>query len=187
MITIPIEVSGRHVHLSVEDWYRCFGTAEPTSSRPLSQLPQYVAQERVQIIGPEGRFDRVAMVGPLRAYTQVELTQTDARILGLQLPLRQSGDLKEAASISIVGPKGSVQSPAAIRQRRHIHAGPTDAAAHRLHDGQIASVTVGGDRGGRFDQVVVRVAAGYTWRMHVDTDEANAFGIVPGTIGRVEI
>lgn len=183
--TIPIEISARHVHLSVTDWRRLFPTDQPTAARAISQRPQFVAAERVMIDGPHGSLASVAIVGPLRPYTQLELAASDARTLGLTAPLRDSGQLEGAAEVTIHGPAGAVAVRAAVIQRRHIHASPAEAQQAGLHDGQLIRVQVDGPRGGTFDNVLVRVRKDYSWSMHIDTDEANAFGLAPGQTGQV--
>ncbi len=185
MITVSIEISARHVHLSAEDWRKLFPGDEPTSAKPISQPPQFIAVERVTVDGPNGKLEQVGIVGPLRPYTQVELAMTDARKLGLHPPLSDSGHLDHASQLTITGRSGSVSVNAAIIQQRHIHASPTDGQNYGLTDGQIVNVKVSGPRGGVFDQVLVRIHPDYVWRMHVDTDEANAFGVGPETTGEV--
>ncbi|MBI5467003.1 MAG: hypothetical protein HY975_02195 [Candidatus Kerfeldbacteria bacterium] len=185
MTTIPIEVSARHIHLTAADWRTLFGGGGPTVARPISQVPQFVASERVTLQGPKGVIERVAIVGPFRDYTQVELAQTDALRLGVAAPLAESGHLEQAAPIDIIGPRGRMTRSAAILQQRHIHAGPAEAAAHGLHPDDLVTVTVSGPRGGQMHQVLVRVDPSFQWQLHVDTDEANAFGIGPNTLGQI--
>lgn len=185
MTSIPIEISARHVHLTSDDWQQLFGRIELTPAHPISQPEQFVASQRVTLSGPKGQLENVAVVGPLRPYTQVELSLTDARRLGLKPPLSDSGRLEQAAEITCIGPVGTVTRAAAIIQQRHIHSAPADAIQHGLTDRQIVSVTVRGKRGGRFDQVLVRVHPSYSWSLHIDTDEANAFGLEPGTEGEI--
>lgn len=178
-MNIPIEISARHVHCDAATWKTLFGTAAPTIDRPISQPPQYAAVERVKLIGPKGDIDHVGTIGPLRTYTQVELAMTDARRLGLTPPLRDSGNVGDAAAITIVGPAGQVTAAAAIIQQRHIHATPADAAALGVTDRQEVHVAISGPRGGQLDQVIVRVDPNYVLRLHLDTDEANALGVTP--------
>ncbi len=187
MITIPIEISARHVHLTAEHWRRLFGTDAPTPAKTLSQPLQFIAVERVTLAGPKGEIAKVGIVGPLRAHSQVELATTDALRLGLHPPLSASGRLEEATDITISGPRGSVTLPAAIIPQRHIHANPTEAAEHGLTDRQVVSVTVSGQRGGVMANVLVRVHPDFRLAMHVDTDEANAFGLQPGDVGEIQI
>lgn len=187
IIVVPIEISARHAHLAAEDWVKLFSTDGPTVKRSISQPPQFIAAERLTIVGPSGQFDQVGIIGPLRPHTQVELALTDARKLGLKPPLSDSGQLAEASQITLTSPTGSIQSAAAIIQRRHIHANPADAKKYGLHDGQEVSVKINSPRGGMFDHVLVRVHANFVWRMHIDTDEGNALGVGPATTGEVII
>lgn len=185
MTTIPVEVSARHVHLTAADWQTLFGPAAPTVDRPISQPPQFVAVERVTLRGPKGEIERVAIVGPFRDYTQVELAMTDALRLGVPVTLAESGHLAQAATVDIIGPRGRLQRAAAILAQRHIHAGPDAAVAHGLHSGDVVAVTIAGSRGGVLRNVVVRVDPAFQWQLHVDTDEANAFGIGPTTVAHL--
>ena len=185
MITIPIEISARHVHLSAEDWRKIFPGDGPTVAKPISQHPQFIAEERVALQGPSGAIEHVGLVGPLRSYSQVELSWTDAHRLGLHPPLRESGRLNGAAEITIIGPEGSISVPAAIIQQRHIHASPTEAQNYGLTDGQAVDVKVEGPRGGTYTNVIIRIHESFSWRMHVDTDEGNAFDLSPDATGEV--
>ncbi len=178
--TIPIEVSARHVHLTEEDWARLFGPATITSRRILSQRPNFSAVERVRLRGPKGELPNVAIVGPCRPYTQVELAMTDARSLGIMPPLSDSGSLEQAASITIIGPKGEVTRPAAIIQQRHVHLNPDEATSFGLYEHQIISLQIPGPRGATLENVLVRIRADFSGRLHLDTDEGNALGVTPG-------
>lgn len=185
MIIVPIEISARHVHLCASDWHRLFRGEEPTMARMISQPPQFVAHERVSVSGPKGTLGNLGIVGPLRTYTQVELAASDARLLGITPPLRDSGHLSGASTLTIAGPEGSIQVAAAILQQRHIHCSPAEAQRYHVRDGQEVSVRVVGPRGGTFDHVLIRVHADYHWSMHIDTDEANSFGLAGGGKGEV--
>lgn len=185
MSKIPVEISARHVHLSADAWSTLFGPAPMTVGTEISQPPQFLAAERVTLRGPKGELTRVGIVGPTRSYTQVELAMTDARKLGVTPPLSESGNLRGAVPVTIVGPKGEVHLPVAIIQRRHIHAHPDEAERYGVHHGQEVSVRIDGPRGGVFDHVLVRVHEDFSWRLHLDTDEANALGVTPQTIGEV--
>lgn len=179
MSTIPVEISVRHAHLSSTDWQTLFGPSTIENERSISQRPQFVAKQRVTLIGPKGSMENVAIVGPLRNYSQVELAVTDAFQLGISPPLSESGQLEDAVAVTLVGAAGRVIVPVAIVQRRHIHASPDEAAKFSLVHGQSVSVRISGPRGGVLDNVVIRVDPTFTWRLHLDTDEANALGIHP--------
>lgn len=176
-MNIQIEVSARHVHLTAADWQALFGTQLPTLDHPISQAPQFVARERLKLVGPKGEIDGVALVGPFREYTQVELAASDARRLGVQPPLSDSGLLDQAAIVTFVGPAGTIKRPAVIVQRRHLHASPEDATQLGISDRQEVSVRINGLRGGVLDHVLVRIDPKYSLRLHLDTDEANAIGV----------
>lgn len=180
MTSIPIETSARHIHLTKEDWTALFGSTEIKSDHPISQPHQFVATQRVVLHGPKGEYQNVGVVGPFRPYTQVELSATEARHLGIAAPLSDSGLLDGAAAITIVGPLGELERNAAIIQQRHLHCTPDDAKRHGLADGQEISVLIKGTRGVRLDKVMVRVSSEYAFRLHLDTDEGNACGVVPG-------
>jgi putative phosphotransacetylase len=180
MTTLPIEVSARHVHLTEADWSALFGAEAIASDRQISQPQQFVAKQRVSLRGPKGEYANVAIVGPFRAQTQVELAPSEARHLGINPPVAESGHLDSAVTLTIIGPKGSIDRDAAMTPERHIHAHPDDAAKHGLHNGQLVSIEIAGQRGARLDQVVVRVDPDYAWRLHLDIDEGNACGVQPG-------
>lgn len=184
-IEIPIEISARHVHLSPEAWTTLFGNQVITIGSEISQPPQFLAAQRVTLRGPKGELERVGIVGPARPYTQVELAMTDARKLGVVAPLAESGHLERAAGITIIGPNGEHTAPVAIVQRRHIHAHPQEAEKHGLRHGQEVSVRISSERGGVLDHVRIRIHEDFSWRLHLDTDEANALGVTNTTIGHV--
>ena len=141
-IIVPVETSARHVHLTKEDMAKLFGEgAFLTPKRYLSQPGQFLANERVSIVGERGRMDNVAVLGPERKATQIEISLTDARALGVTAPVRESGDIKESGSIRIEGPAGSIDVPeGVIAAKRHIHFPPEDAEKYGLKDKQIVSV-----------------------------------------------
>ncbi len=175
---IPIEVSARHVHLTKADFEMLFGVgAELHVAKELSQPGQFAAVETVGVVGARGEFERVRIVGPLRAYTQAELAWTDALHLGVRPPVRMSGDLRDAASVTLRGPVGMVSDRAcAIVAKRHIHINPAQAASLGVTQGALVAVHVPGERGAVFDQVIVRIDAQFDLRLHLDTDEGNACG-----------
>lgn len=177
-ITVPVETSARHVHLSKADMEKLFGPgAVLTQKRELSQPGQFLSNERVNLAGPRGRMDNVAVLGPERPATQVEISLTDARALGVEVPIRESGDIEGSSPIKIEGPEGTIEiARGTIAAKRHIHLSDTDAEKFGLKDRQIVSVRVGGERGLVFDQVVIRVSPNFAAAMHIDVDEANALG-----------
>ncbi|RFC64699.1 MULTISPECIES: acetate/propionate family kinase [Mesorhizobium] len=177
--TIPVAVSGRHVHLSREAADALFGKGyELTPAKPLRQPGHWAARERVTLEGPKGRLENVAILGPLRMRTQAEISRTDSFVLGIDVPVRESGKLDGTPSVTVVGPAGTFASDGLIVSARHIHTNPHDAARLGLTDGELIDVYVGdGPRRVTFAQTLVRVGETSFTEMHIDTDEANAAGI----------
>ena len=172
-----VETSARHVHVSEADFKVLFGeNAELTIKKELSQPGQYACNERVEIVGPKKSLPGVSILGPYRNQTQVELSATDARSIGLGIAVRESGDLKETPGCTIVGPCGSLEiKEGVIVAKRHIHATTKDAEELGVKDKDIVSVKI--ESNGRsliFGDVVARVSDSYALAMHIDTDEANA-------------
>ena len=186
---IPIAVSARHVHLSAASVTTLFGSGSRlTVMHTISQPGQFAAVETVSLLGPAGRLDGVRVVGPQRARDQVEISRTDEFVLGVDAPVRESGDLARTPGIRIQGPAGSVLlEDGVICALRHIHMTPADAVAFGVGDGDSVDVRVGNNgRSLTFGEVRVRVRADYRLEMHVDTDEANSAGIASGDAGVLE-
>ena len=182
---VPLEASGRHVHITKEQAEMLFGHGL-TPSRPLSQPGQYLAKERVTVIGPKGEFQNVAVLGPERGEGQVELSLTDARSLGLTVPVRPSGEVSGSPGCTLVGPKGRVElSRGVICAQRHIHVTPEDAAHFHVRDGQLVRLKTYTDRPLVFEDVLIRVSPKFATNVHLDYDEANACGFRPGALGRI--
>ncbi len=178
---IPVGVSVRHVHLTREHLESLYGPgSELTKKSDLYQPGEFAADETVTLVGPRLRsIQNVRILGPLREYTQVELARTDGVILGLQIPMRDSGDLIGSEPIVIVGPKGSVSlKEGAIRANRHIHMNPEESQRLGVKDEELVEVEVPGPEGLIFRNVKIRVGDSYRLQMHIDTDDANAAGIV---------
>lgn len=172
-----VETSARHVHLSPEDLVTLFGEGyELTKKKDLSQPGQYACEERVAIVGPKKELKGVSVLGPVRKQTQVELSMTDARSIGIAAPVRESGDLTGSGACKVIGPKGEIEiSEGVIVAKRHIHATVADAKALGVENGDIVSVKIDSDgRSLVFGDVVVRVSDSYALAMHIDTDESNA-------------
>jgi len=187
-IFIPIEVSARHLHLSAAHYNKLFGEkAKMHLLRPVSQPGQFVTRETVAISTKKGSFSQVRIVGPCRPQTQFELTKTDARSLGIDPPLKRSGlVLQQGETLILKGPQGLVRlRGGAIIAQRHIHASTQDARKYGLKKNKIVRIEVSGERGGVFENVIVRVHPKFKWAFHLDTDEANAFGISGNTKGRL--
>ncbi len=184
---VQIEVSARHVHLDKESVAILFGEGHTlTPKRELSQPGQYLEEERVDVIGPKGSFKNVAVLGPERKHVQVEVSFSDAFALGINPPIRQSGDTKGSASVKLVGPKGEITiDEGAIVALRHVHMTPEDAERLGLVDNQVVSVEALTDRKLVFEDTVIRVSPKFRTRMHVDVDEAGAAHIAGFALGKI--
>ena len=182
---VPVEASGRHVHVTKEQAMALFGHPL-TPKRPLSQPGQYLAQERVTVIGPKGELANVAVLGPERSEGQVEISLTDGKVLGIQPPIRQSGDVKDSPGTVLEGPRGQVRlQQGVIAAQRHIHLHPKDAERFGVRDKQTVKLRVFSARPLVFEDVTVRVRADFAAAVHLDYDEANACGFRQGDLGRI--
>ena len=182
---IPLEASGRHVHVTREQALKLFGH-DLTEKRPLSQPGQYLCNERVAVVGPKGEFQNVAVLGPARKEAQVEISLTDGRTLGITPPVRLSGDVKNTPGIRLVGPQGQVElESGVIAAKRHIHMSPQDARNFGVTDGQEVSLKTYTGRQLIFENVPVRVDPNFATYAHLDYDEANACGMKDGDLGRI--
>ena len=185
---VLVEVSARHVHVSREALDTLFGKGfELSFKKALSQPGQFATNERVQVIGEKGSFPAVSILGPIRPETQVELSATDARSIGVKAPVRESGDLEGTGGCKIVGPAGEIEiDHGVIVAKRHIHMTPADAAEFGVEDKQIVSVKIDSpERSLIFGDVIVRVSEKYALALHIDTDESNAVLAPAGTMGEV--
>ncbi|MFZ7101272.1 MAG: phosphate propanoyltransferase [Peptococcaceae bacterium] len=173
---IPLGISNRHVHLAKADLFKLFGEGtELTKFKDLSQPGQFACSERLTLVGPKGVLENVRILGPLRSRTQIELSVSDCIKLGINAPVRDSGDLKGSAGLTLVGPKGALTlAEGAIIAARHIHMHSHDARRFAVKDGDRVNVKVSGARGLIFNKVLVRVSDHYQLEMHIDFDEANA-------------
>ena len=185
---VLVETSARHVHVSAEDLAVLFGEGyELTKKKDLSQPGQYACEERVAVVGTKGSFPAVSILGPVRKDTQVEISASDARSIGVTAPVRESGDIKESGACKLVGPKGEVEiSEGVIVAKRHIHMTTADAAEFGLTDKQVVSVKIdSAERSLVFGDVVVRVNDAFALAMHIDTDESNAVLAPAGVTGEI--
>ncbi|MFH2203792.1 MAG: phosphate propanoyltransferase [Elusimicrobiota bacterium] len=175
---IPVGISHRHFHITREHWEILFGKGtEPSVHRQLGQPGFWAAKEKVDMEGPKGRINGVRLVAPYRPHTQSEVSRSDARVLGLDPPVRGSGDLKGAAPIRFIGPKGSLEvREAVIIAQRHLHLHPDDSRRMGIADGEIVRVRagIGGQRELVFEEVLARVSDKFALEFHIDSDEANA-------------
>ena len=190
MKKLLVETSARHVHLSKKEFEALFGEGkELTVKKYLSQPGQFVSEEKVNLVGPKKSINGVSILGPLRKEAQVEVSLTDARTLGLLIPVRESGDTAGTPGITITsldGTKEVVLEKGVIAAKRHIHATPEDATEMGLTNGEIVSVKVNTpDRSLIFDDVVVRVRDDFAFYMHIDTDESNAAGCSGEVYGEI--
>lgn len=180
---VPVGVSNRHIHLSAEHLEILFGKGyELTPIKDLSQPGQFACKEQLTIIGPSLRaIEGVRVLGPVRKESQVEISRTDSFVLKVKPPVRESGDIKGSAPITIIGPKGSVTlKEGCIIANRHIHMSEEEGKQFGLNDGDYVTVEVNGERRTTFYDVQVRVNKAFRLEMHIDTDDANAAGIGNG-------
>ncbi len=184
-IFVPLEASGRHVHLTGEQAKALFGHGL-TPARPLSQPGQYLARERVTVVGPKGSFENVAVLGPERKEAQVEISLTDGRTLGISPPIRLSGDVSGSPGVTLKGETGEITlSQGVICAKRHIHLTPEDGKNFGVRDGQTVRLQTMTARPLIFEDVSVRIRPDFASYAHLDYDEANACGFQPGDLGRI--
>jgi len=185
---VLIETSARHAHVTEETFKILFGEDKQlTPKNDLSQPGQFAAEERVTVVGPRNKIERVIILGPFRKADQVEVSATDARTLGVEAVIRESGEIKGSPGCKLVGPKGEVElKEGVIVAKRHIHATPEDAKALGLNDRDVVSVDVNnGVRSITYKDVTVRVREDFALAMHIDTDESNAGAIGRDTYGTI--
>ena len=182
---IPVEISARHVHLSEGDALALFG-GPLTPARELSQPGQFLCKERVRLIGPKAVMDNVAVLGPARGQSQVEISATDARILGVAPPVRQSGDAAGTPGIILASQTGIVGlEQGLIVAMRHIHMTPEDARRFGVADKELVGVRIEGERPVILEDVLVRVHESFRLVLHIDADEGNGSGWTSGAAGRI--
>lgn len=176
---IPVGVSNRHIHLSQADMSALFGEGyEMSKMKDLTQPGQFACKETVTICGPKGAIEKVRILGPTRSKTQIEILEGDCYKLGVVTQPRLSGDLQGTPGVTIVGPKGSVQTKEGlILALRHIHMTLDDARRFDVHDGQVVSIEIGGSKGGIYKNVVVRANDASALECHIDTEEANGMSV----------
>jgi len=184
-----VETSARHVHVTQEALETLFGKGyQLTVKKELSQPGQFASNEKVTVVGPKREIANISILGPCRKANQVELAATDARSIGVDAPIRESGDIAGSAPCKLVGPAGEVElSEGVIVAKRHIHMTTADAKEFGVSNGQIVSVLVDTGKGRKtvFGDTVIRVNDNFKLAMHIDTDESNAAacgGAVVGTI-----
>ncbi len=186
---IPIGISAHHVHLCQEHVELLFGPGHQlTPFKELSQPGQFACEEKVELVGPKGRISRVRVLGPTRPHTQVEISRTEEYVLGIDAPVRASGDVKGSPGLTLVGTAGQVSLPhGVICALRHIHMPPDDALVYGLRDKDVVRVLVQGEgRSLIYGDVLVRVTGQSGLELHIDTDEANAGQVRPGMVAFVD-
>lgn len=182
---VELEASGRHVHVTAQQALELFGHCL-TPKRPLSQPGQFLAEQRVTVVGPKGEFRDVAVLGPERKQAQVEISLTDGRTLGIQPPIRLSGDIQGSPGAVLVGSRGRVTlEQGVIAAQRHIHLTPEAAAHFGVKDRQRVKLQALTERPVIFQDVIVRVSPDFAPYAHLDYDEANACGFQKGDLGRI--
>lgn len=182
---VELEASGRHVHVTEQQAQQLFGH-RLTPKRPLSQPGQFLAEERVRVVGPKGEFRDVAVLGPERKAAQVEISLTDARTLGIQAPVRLSGDIQGSPGATLIGSRGWVElETGVIVAQRHIHLTPEAAERFGVTDRQKVKLRTLTGRPVTFEDVIVRISPEFAPYAHLDYDEANACGFQKGDLGRI--
>lgn len=184
---VPVGVSNRHIHVKREDLDILYGKGyELTKMKDLKQPGEYAAKETLEVKTGKGSFGKVRILGPIRGATQVELSLTDSFVLGIEIPVRESGKIAESGSVTLVGPEGEITIPVgAIAAHRHIHMPEDVARAYGYRNGDLVSVEKEGPRGLIFKDVMLRVSPKFALEMHLDVDEANAGFIRSGDLLKI--
>ena len=184
---VKIGLSNKHVHLNERDRDILFGKDyELTPVKPLVQPGQFVADEKVDIVGPKTTLKGVRVLGPLRPETQIELAMTDARTLGIKAPVRESGHLEGTPGCKLIGPCGEVELDHGVMiAQRHVHLNPEQAIEAGVQDHDVVCLKIDGERGLIFDNVVVRAGDKHEREVHLDTDEGNAAGCGPDAVAEI--
>lgn len=185
--SIPIGVSNKHVHLTEEDFQYLFGYGKTLTFKASVRQPGYfAAEETVTLVGTKGVIEKVRILGPLRNYSQVEISRTDAFTLGVKPPVRDSGDLKGSETLCIVGPRGMLYfENKIICARRHIHMNPIESEEYGVKDGDLVEVETQGEKAVILKNVTIKIGKDYVKEMHIDTDEANGSEVKSNDLVRI--
>ncbi len=182
---VKIGVSARHVHLNKEDFKALFGEASLTKLKDLSQKGEFAAEEKVNLITEKNKIDGVRILGPLRNYTQVEVSKTDAYALGINPPVRNSGDLMDSEIVTIEYNGKTITKPCCIIATRHIHVNSSDLEKYRLKDGEVVKLKLPGIKGGVLNNVYIKSNEKFVLEAHIDVDDANSHLINNGDSGEI--
>lgn len=186
IVKVPIGISNHHIHLKEEDFNELFPGQKLTKRKALNQPGEFASNQVVTVWGPKGKIEHVRVLGPFRQQSQVELSATDARKIGVKAPVRLSGNLSGTPGVDLLTEQGAIHlDSGTIIAKRHVHMSTRDAKLLHVHQGEIVRVKVDSpERGVVFDDVEIRSGENYKFEMHVDTDEANAANISPGSYGK---
>ncbi|MFA5747668.1 MAG: phosphate propanoyltransferase [Candidatus Absconditabacterales bacterium] len=184
---VPIGISNRHIHLTKSDVNKLFGEGyELNNIKNISQPGQFACKETVILQGPKGKLENVRVVGPSRKFSQIEIMAGDNFVLGTNAPIKVSGDIKDAESVKVIGPKGEVEmANCMIVAQRHLHCTVDEAKKFGFKDGDVISIKINGIRGLTFENVAVRARDDYALDFHIDIEEANAAGVKVGDWGEI--
>ena len=172
---ISVGISNHHVHLNIDDYKILFGNEPLTKRNDLNQPGMFASNQVVAIKGNKRCIENIRVLGPLRDYTQVEVSKTDAYILGIDPPVRSSGELIDAATVTIIGPYGEITKNVAIIANRHIHVDRKIREEKGLIGVNKVSIKIGGEKAGQIDNVYLKDSEEAYFELHLDTDDANAF------------
>ncbi len=183
---VKVGVSNRHVHLKEDDYKKIFGNIEIIPEKALSQKGEYSSNLKLTVMTEKSTLENVRVLYPFREYTQIEISRTDAYKLGINPPVRNSGDLVNSETVTLIGPNGSIVTDGCIVANRHIHITEADIKKYKLEGKEKVNVVFESEKGGRLDNVYLKEDESYTLELHLDTDDANAFMIKTGDIVKVE-
>ena len=186
-MNISIGISNRHVHLTREDYITLFGNDQIEKLKDLTQTGEYASCSKVSICTEKSTINNVRVLGPFRSYSQVEISKTDSFTLGINPPVRNSGEIEDSAVITIVGPEGKVTKQCCIIAARHIHINPVDRVKYGLQDVKSVSVRVGSEKSSIIENVFIKETEIGVFELHIDTDDANACLLKNGDIGTILI